>query len=262
MTITKFYKYKPYDFTVSFETLSLKHKKHFLIMKKAEGILIYFKNEEAALSFYPKSRFIEIIQDVGFECDFCGKCCTHAFNDHVYLLADDVDRVFKQNPDSIMPSPYFDFCDQNGCFYVSGYCLKTKNDDVGSCVFLENNRCQIYNERPTICRVYPYMIHRETDDSGLYDWREISGLNEHGLYGAKITDAEANEVFELTKNYESQYISQEIEFLKAVSNHFEKNKLKHIPKVYDKRLRDFEKGEEVTVFVYHNGMFHKHVTQK
>jgi len=262
LTITKFYKYKPYDFLFSFETLSLNHKKHFLLMKKAEGMLNYFKNEEKALLIYPPSRFTEVIQDVGFECDFCGKCCTHTFNDHVYLLSDDVDRVLKQNPDSVIPSPYFDFCDQNGRFYVSGYSLKTNNDDKGSCIFLKNNRCQIYEERPSICRVYPYMIHREIDDSGRYDWREISGLNEHGLYGAEITEKEANDIFELTKKYESQYISQEIEFLKAVSIHFGKNKLKHIPQIYDKRLRDFENGETVTVFVYHNGAFHEHAAQK
>jgi len=36
----------------------------------------------------------------------------------------------------------------------------------------------------------------------------------------------------------------------------------HVPKIYDKRVRDFEKGEEVTVFVYLNGEFKKHQTQK
>ncbi|WNY27905.1 hypothetical protein MmiEs2_00840 [Methanimicrococcus stummii] len=231
-------------------------------MKKADSDLEYFENEANALKEYPKSRFLEVVQDVGFECDFCGKCCTHAFNDHVYLLKDDVSRLLEIDSNALMPSPYFDFCDQDGRFYVSGYSLKTQSDDVGSCVFLENNRCRIYDKRPLICRVYPYMIHREEDDSGSYDWREISGLNEHGLYGAEMNENEAAEIYEITKKYESGYINQEIEFLKAVSNHFEKNKLKHIPKVYDKRIRDFEKGEIVTVFVYYNGIFHEHQTQK
>lgn len=231
-------------------------------MKKADSDLTYFKEEADALKTYPKSRFLEVIQDVGFECDFCGKCCTRAFNDHVYLLHEDADRMLAIDSDAVIPSPYFDFCDQSGNFYVSGYSLKTQNDNVGSCVFLENNRCRIYDKRPLICRVYPYMIHRETDDSGLYDWREISGLNEHGLYGAEINENEAADIFDITKKYESGYISQEIEFLRTVSNHFDKNNLKHIPKIYDKRIRDFEKGEEVTVFVYFNGAFHEHKMRK
>lgn len=231
-------------------------------MKKAESDLAYFTDEAEALAVYPKERFLEVISDVGFECDFCGKCCTRTFNDHVYLLKEDAARMTQIDSDAVIPSPYFDFCDQDGRFYVSGYSLKTKNDDVGSCIFLENNRCKIYDLRPLICRVYPYMIHRETDDSGLYDWREISGLNEHGLYGAEINDEDAADIFELTKKYESGYISQEIEFLKAVSAHFNKNNLKHIPKVYDKQIRAFEKGEEVTVFVYHDGAFHEHKAQK
>ena len=231
-------------------------------MKKAEAAIEYFNDEAEALLKYPREHFIEVIQDVGFECDFCGKCCTRQFNDHVYLLSEDVAKVFAENPDSVQPSPYFDFCDQNGCFYVSGYSLKTQNDDEGSCFFLENKRCRIYEKRPLICRIYPYMIHREETDDGKYDWREISGLNEHGLYGAEIKADMADEIYRDVKKYEQGYISQEKEFLKAISNHFEKNNLKHIPKIYDKRVRDFEKGEEVTVFVYLNGEFKKHLTQK
>jgi len=228
------------------------------MMKKAESNLKYFEDEKEALADYSKSRFLEVVQDVSFECDFCGKCCTRAFNDHVYLLKEDAARIFEIDPDAVIPSLPFDFCDQDGRFYVSGYSLKTAGDEAGSCIFLENGRCQIYERRPLICRVYPYMIHRETDDSGLYDWREISGLNEHGLYGAEINEKEAADIFEITKKYESEYISQEIEFLRAVSNHFEKNGLRHIPKIYDTRIREFEKGEAVTVFVYYNGVFHEH----
>ena len=231
-------------------------------MKKAESDLIYFLDEEKALETYSKTHFLDVIQDVGFECDFCGKCCTHAFNDHVYLLAEDASRILTLNPDAVKPSPYFDFCDQFGRFYVSGYSLKTQNDEVGSCFFLENNRCRIYDNRPLICRVYPYMIHREADDSGNYDWREISGLNEHGMYGAEICSEEAESVYDVTIKYESGYISQEKEFLEAVSKHFDSNQLKHIPKNYDKQLRAFEKGEEVSVFVYFKGAFREHKIKK
>ena len=223
----------------------------------------YFNDEEKALLMYPKEKFIEVIQDVGFECDLCGKCCTRAFNDHVYLLKEDVARILiVKGSDALMPSPYFDFCDQSGNFYVSGYSLKTQNDESGSCIFLQDNRCQIYENRPSICRIYPYMIHREVDQNGTYDWREISGLNEHGFYETEIKNEEAEDIFDETFAYEKGYIRQEKEFLKAVTTYFEKNKLKHIPKIHAERLRDYEKGAEVTVFVYYDGAFQKHRVQK
>lgn len=231
-------------------------------MKKAETEMAYFRDEADALQAYSKSHFIEVVQDVGFACDGCGKCCTRTFNGHVYLLGADAERMSAISPDAVEASPYFGFCDQEGRFYVSGYCLKTKNDEAGSCIFLENNRCRIYENRPLICRVYPYMIHRETDDSGVYEWREISGLNEHGEYGAEINENEAAEIYRITEEYESKYISQEMEFLRALSDRFEKNHLMHIQKIYDRQIRAFEKGETVTIFVYHNGAFFEHAVQK
>ncbi|MCL2549864.1 MAG: YkgJ family cysteine cluster protein [Methanimicrococcus sp.] len=232
------------------------------MMKKAESELDYFHGEEKALAAYPKEHFIEVIRDVGFECDLCGKCCTRSFNGHVSLLKEDVVRIIEIAPDAVCPSPHFDFCDQEGRFYVFGYSLKIKDDAGGSCCFLENGRCAIYEKRPQICRIYPYMIHRETDGRGQYDWREISGLNDHGLYGAEMTEEVAGEIFEDVKKYETDFISQEKEFLKAVSAYFEKNKLKHIQKIHDKRRRDFENGEEITVFVYHDGAFSEHKARK
>jgi len=232
------------------------------MMKKANSKSAFYSSEEKALAAYPKELFIEIIKEVGFECDLCGKCCTRAFNGHIYLLEDDADRIIEIDPEAVIPFPYFDFCDQDGRFYVSGYSLKTKEDENGSCCFLENGRCQIYEKRPHICRIYPYMVHREIDERGSYDWREISGLNEHGLYGAEIAAEEAGEIFKDVKKYEAGCIFQEKEFLKAVSAHFEKNKLKHIPKIHDKRVRDFTNGEEITAFVYHGGAFQEHKTKK
>jgi Fe-S-cluster containining protein len=226
-------------------------------MKKAASNLEYFNDEEKALLMYPKEKFIEVIQNVGFECDLCGKCCTRVFNDHVYLLKEDVTRLLKMKnaANALVPSPYFDFCDQHGCFYVSGYSLKTQKDENGSCIFLQKSRCQIYEQRPLICRIYPYMIHRETDKNETFDWREISGLNEHGFYETEIKTERAKDIFDETFTYEKGYIEQEKEFLKAITAYFEKNKLKHIPKIHAERLRDYEKGKEVTVLVYYNGAF-------
>lgn len=106
------------------------------------------EKELKALKKYPEAKLIEIIKEVGFECDLCGMCCTRQFNDHVFLLEKDVEAMKQIDASLITPAPYYEFCDQKGNFYVSGYSLKTKED--GSCVLLENNRCTIYDKRPTI----------------------------------------------------------------------------------------------------------------
>ena len=128
--------------------------------------------------------------------------------------------IRKIDPDAVIPAPYSEFCDQKGRFYVSGYALKTKPD--GSCIFLENKRCKIYEKRPSICRVYPHMLHREADESGKVDWRQISGLNEHGSYHSELEDSECKAIAQETRAYEEAYLKQMIDFLEAVQAHFRK----------------------------------------
>lgn len=206
---------------------------------------------------YPIEKFCGIIKEVGFECDLCAKCCTKEFNDHVFLLDGEVPRISKLAPDILKPAPYFEFCDNNGTFYVSGYALRTKED--GSCMFLENGRCQIYEDRPLICRLYPYMLHREADDSGKVDWRQISGLSEHGCYHSDITDEECNKIAALTKEYETAYLEHQIRFLETVSEHFKKHGLKHVQSTYDRVMRNLSKGEKARVIVFCNGKFEEHL---
>lgn len=33
----------------------------------------------------------------------------------------------------------------------------------GSCIFLTDNKCSIYNDRPLICRFYPFTLNKNTD---------------------------------------------------------------------------------------------------
>jgi len=122
-------------------------------------------SELDALGAYPEEELVEVIRDVGFSCTCCGRCCTRAFNDHVFLLESDAETVLEVDPAALMPAPYFEFCDQEGRFYVPGYALRTQED--GRCVFLSaEDRCTIYDRRMSICRVYPYMLHREADEEG------------------------------------------------------------------------------------------------
>ncbi|MDD4619216.1 MAG: YkgJ family cysteine cluster protein, partial [Methanosarcina sp.] len=92
------------------------------------------REELAGLKKFPDPEFVGIIRELGFRCELCARCCTNDFNDHVFLLDADMAVLREINPDSISPAPYYEFCDQKGRFYVSGYALKTNPD--GSCVFL------------------------------------------------------------------------------------------------------------------------------
>lgn len=218
-------------------------------------------NEElSGLAAYPPERFLEIVKEVGFKCNLCGKCCTRDFNDHAFLLDDDVERVRLLDEDALVPAPYFEFCDQAGTFYVSGYAIRANHD--GTCHFLENGRCTIYGQRPSICRIYPYMLHREEDEAGEVEWRQISGLNRHGYYHSEVDDAECRRIWEEVKDYESRFLGQEIAFLEAVKAHFEANGLKHSPMAYDRHMRLFDRGGKIHVNVFHKGQFVPRIVTK
>ncbi len=208
------------------------------------------------LESYPLEKLAEIVKEVGFECERCTRCCTKEYNDHVFLLEKDVEKVLSIDPDCIAPAPYFDFCDRDGKFYVEGYALRYKDD--GTCKFLKNGLCSIYNDRPSICRIYPYMLHREMDDEGNLEWRQVSGLNEHGYYHADMDDETSLEIAQQVQEYETLYLKQRINFFKTVLKHFNENKLRHVQRQYDLLMRDFEAGKEVYVLVYQKGRLNPH----
>ncbi len=208
------------------------------------------------LEKYPEEELIDIIMEVGFNCNCCARCCTSQFNDHVFLLAPDVENIKNISPDALKPAPYFEFCDKEGTFYVCGYALKTKED--GTCIFLKDKRCTIYGSRPAICRLYPYMLHKEADENGNIDWRQISGLNQHGTYHNPIGKEDATQIAKDIKQYERAYLEQQIKFLNTVHRHFHKNKLRHVQRVYDRQMREHQNGACVKVMVYDSGRFKEH----
>lgn len=209
--------------------------------------------EREALSEYPIEILSKVIQDVGFKCDYCASCCTRAFNGHVFLLDRDVEVVKDIDSAALEPAPDPEFCDKNGIFYVSGYALRSKGDPSGSCWFLEDGRCRVYNQRFSICRIYPYMLHSEPDENGKMDWRQISGLNEHGEYHHPIPWDECVNLAKATKEYEEAFLTQQISFLEYIQEFFKSRGLKHVQKVYDEQMRKFSKGESIRVRVFNDG---------
>jgi len=222
----------------------------------AERILADEK-EIALLLAFPTEHLASIIHEIGFSCTCCAQCCTRSFNDHVFLLDRDTTIVRGIDPDALEPAPLFEFCDQYGVFYVSGYALRAKEDSTGSCWFLERGRCRIYEDRLSICRIYPYMLHREPDESGLVDWRQIAGPDLHGEYHADVPFTTCMSIARDVKEYEEAFLRHEIAFLKVIQEYFRQNRLRHVQKVYDDRMRKYAKGEPITVQVYHAGQLEK-----
>jgi Fe-S-cluster containining protein len=210
------------------------------------------ESEIECIESFPVKRFMDIIRDVGFECDCCGKCCTSEFNDHVFLLDEDARRIIeKAGKGHLRPAPYFDLCDNLGRFYVMGYALKIKNGD--NCIFYTDGRCEYYDIRPQICKIFPYMLHREADEEGNIDFRQIGGLNLHGLYHNEITDESCIKIVSDVKKYEVDFLQQKLGFAREIENHFNKNGLKQSRQMYDRKMREFEEGNEIEVFVFYKG---------
>ena len=217
---------------------------------RPDAELAFLRSELAALQAYPKEKLEEIITGVGFSCTCCGRCCTRAFNGHVFLLSDDAARLRTFAPEALMPAPDFPYSDPAGNFYVSGYALRTKPN--GDCTFLsEDRRCTIYDRRFSICRIYPYMLHREPDLRGHVDWRQISGLDEHGEYDTAITPEEAEIIASDVIAYETAYLSQEIAFHEALLARFADQTIRFVRRDHDLRMRNFfQKSGSATVYVW------------
>jgi Fe-S-cluster containining protein len=210
---------------------------------------------------FPDEKFTGIIREVGFECDCCGKCCTSEFNDHVFLLDDDAARIINVlGYDFLRPAPYFDSCDNLGRFYVLGYALKSKPS--GDCIFYTGGRCEHYEIRPDICKIFPYMLHREPDENGNIEFRQIGGLNEHGFYHSDIDDETCKEIVRQVKTYESGFLGQKQRFLNAIKEHFKRHNLKHSRQMYDRMMREYEKGREIKVYVFFKSRFEKKTISK
>jgi uncharacterized protein len=213
----------------------------------------------AALRAYPSSTLAAIISDVGFHCDCCARCCTREFNGHVLLLDEDALRIRSCEPEALEPAPVFDFCDQHGTFYVSGYTIRSRGDPEGSCHFLKDHRCRIYEKRPAVCRVYPYMLHEEPDEEGTVDWRQISGLDQHGEYHTAMSGEDALQNAIQTKMFEEAALAHEIAYLEYTGRYFLEHGLRNVRKKYDDGLRSAGKGVAIEVMVFFQETFERWV---
>jgi len=220
--------------------------------------IIALMQERNRLFAYPLKHMSEEIRDTGFQCDCCGMCCTRAVNRHIFLLDHDVAALKKIDPFAYEPAPDPEFCDQDGTFYVSGYALRMKSDADGSCWFLENGKCRIYDNRFSGCRIYPHMLRRSPDGSGSVSWRRFAKKNRHGRYGNFLTDEECLVRAREIKEYESAYLNQQIAFLETIHDFFSVHDLQHDPELYNRRMQQYRQGMPVEINVFDNGNLEKY----
>lgn len=100
-------------------------------------------------------------ENVLFNCSKCGLCCgdTSKKTRRVLLPLLDAQRIV-----AITNQPIGTFADA-----VSGkepYVYEMKKDAKGQCMFLKDNECTIYENRPLICRFYPFEL--QTNSAGVY----------------------------------------------------------------------------------------------
>jgi hypothetical protein len=113
--------------------------------------------------------------------------------------------------------------------------------------------------RPAICRVYPYMLHKEPDEKGNVGWRQISGLDRHGEYHTHLSGEEALQSATETKRFEEAVLDREIAYLEYVGEYFLQHGLRHVRKKYDDGLRLARQGADIEVMVYFQGAFERRV---
>jgi Fe-S-cluster containining protein len=217
--------------------------------------IVALMQEQSRLFAFPLERLAEEIRTTGFRCTCCGSCCTREINSHIFLLDHDVAEVKKIDSAAYEPAPDPEFCDQNGMLYVSGYALRMKEDTNGSCWFLEEGKCRIYEQRFSGCRIYPHMLRRSTDTTGSVTWQQFAHKNEHGRYDPALSPEECLTLAREIKEYENACLTQQISFLETIHEYFTGHNLRHDPNVYEQRMQRILQGGRVDIKVFHAGEF-------
>ncbi len=215
--------------------------------------IIALMQERNRLFEYPLDLLADGIKATGFRCTGCGACCTRSINNHIFLLDRDVSELKKVDPSAFEPAPDPEFCDQTGTLYVSGYALRMKNDPAGSCWFLEDNRCRIYDRRFSICRIYPHILRRITDAHGTAAWQQFIRPGGHGFYPHNLSEDECFCLAREIKEYENAFLTQQLLFLETVHEYFTIQRLRHDRNMFALQIRRVARGKPVPIKVFYDG---------
>lgn len=131
------------------------------------------------------SKLAGEIRSTGFLCKKCGSCCRDPEPDSnlVMVSPDEIRSIMSATglPWNSVAEPYPEMIrHQNGAKYTLGWCLCR---DDGHCSFLKNNLCTIYEQRPWICRTFPFFL----EESGL-------GVSKCEGLGLMISEEDASSI--------------------------------------------------------------------
>jgi Fe-S-cluster containining protein len=104
---------------------------------------------------------------IHFGCERCALCCGDSKHRvrRILLLNIDVDRVLKSQSMAL----------EAFAVKIEGfepYMFQMKKTVDGSCVFLRNDSCSIYEARPLICRFYPFQLQNRGNDRYVFRYTE------------------------------------------------------------------------------------------
>jgi F0F1-type ATP synthase gamma subunit len=103
------------------------------------------------------------------------------------------------------------------------------------------------------------MLHREPDEDGNIDFRQIGGLDEHGSYHNELDEETSKEILTTVKEYDSGFLKQQLKFNEYIEKYFKENNLRISKQMYDRMMRLYQKGKAIEVYVFYRGVFEKEV---
>ena len=134
-------------------------------------------------------------EGIKFECQSSGNCCVSRNSyGYVYLSVNDLKRFSKYFNLSIEDFK-FQYCQTTDGFIH----LKEKNSLNGKCIFLKNNRCRVYESRPSQCRTWPFW----NENMNAKIWNEEIFNNCPGIGKGKKVKADIIKKF-LKEDYENE----------------------------------------------------------
>ena len=127
-----------------------------------------------------------------FKCNGCALCCgdTDKKTRHILLLECEAEEIAAQTR---QPKAAF-------CVPVEGkapYVYEMKKSGDGKCVFLKENRCGIYPQRPLVCMFYPFEL-RQNENTKMHEFdftAECPAIGE----GAALTRRDFKKQFDAAK---------------------------------------------------------------
>ncbi len=121
--------------------------------------------------------------NIRFDCTKCGLCCgdTEHKKRHILLLEQEAQTIAKE---TTKPTQAFTTEKSNNQPFI----YEMKKTTEGKCVFLKNNQCRIYAQRPLICRFYPFELKTENNQHIFRFTLECPSLNRGKIMDKKYFD--------------------------------------------------------------------------